>query len=199
MMPRAGRTRLSVWPIETGVQPRSAASRKATAPQDWTFWTWDATETVPPPPRPPSEMPGPATAQDRVVLPPPAPSEMPAKAIVKDRMVSLHVAKGVNFRVAGMRVNTFPGPRCKCQIDHGQVFVTSQRVVFERGRTTRERLFTRLLGDGASSDDHPVISVSRFVSSLWSGASPVVCPCIAVIGVVPTACNRVDQTTGGAG
>ena len=27
-------------------------------------------------------------------------------------------------------------------------------------------------------------------------ASPVVCPCIAVIGVGPTACNRVDQTTG---
>jgi hypothetical protein len=82
---------------------------------------------------------------------------MPAKAIVKDRMVSLHVAKGVNFRVAEMRVNTFPGPRCKCPIDHGQVFVTSQRVVFEHGRTTRERLFTRLLGAGASSDDHPVL------------------------------------------
>ena len=43
-----------------------------------------------------------------------------------------------------------------------------------------------------------LISVSRFVSSLWSGASPVVCPCIAVIGVGPTACNRVGQTTGGA-
>jgi hypothetical protein len=44
----------------------------------------------------------------------------------------------------------------------------------------------------------PDISVSRFVSSLWSGASPVVCPCIAVIGLGPTACNRVGQTTGGA-
>jgi hypothetical protein len=44
----------------------------------------------------------------------------------------------------------------------------------------------------------PDISVSRFVSSLWSGASPVVCPCIAVMGVGPTSCNRVDQTTGGA-
>src|SRR5450631_2704893 len=30
------------------------------------------------------------------------------------------------------------------------------------------------------------------------GALPVVCPCIAVIGVGPTACNRVGQTTGGA-
>jgi len=30
------------------------------------------------------------------------------------------------------------------------------------------------------------------------GALPVVCPCIAVIGLGPTACNRVGQTTGGA-
>ena len=43
-----------------------------------------------------------------------------------------------------------------------------------------------------------LISVSRFVSSVWSGASPVVCPCIAVMGLGPTACNRVGQTTGGA-
>jgi hypothetical protein len=51
----------------------------------------------------------------------------------------------------------------------------------------------------APSSQHPShISVSRFVSSLWSGASPVVCPCIAVMGLGPTACNRVGQTTGGA-
>ena len=30
------------------------------------------------------------------------------------------------------------------------------------------------------------------------GALPVVCPCIAVMGLGPTACNRVGQTTGGA-
>jgi hypothetical protein len=30
------------------------------------------------------------------------------------------------------------------------------------------------------------------------GASSVVCPCIAVMGLGPTACNRVVETTGGA-
>ena len=30
------------------------------------------------------------------------------------------------------------------------------------------------------------------------GASSVVCPCIAVMGLVPAACDRVGETTGGA-
>jgi hypothetical protein len=33
--------------------------------------------------------------------------------------------------------------------------------------------------------EHPLISVRRFVSSIWSGAALVVCPCIAVIGLWP--------------
>jgi hypothetical protein len=36
------------------------------------------------------------------------------------------------------------------------------------------------------------------VKGLRVGASSVVCPCIAVMGLVPAACNRVVETTGGA-
>jgi len=56
------------------------------APKDWTFWIWDATDTVPPPPRPPSQTPSTATVQDRVPGPPPTPSEMPDQAMVQDRV-----------------------------------------------------------------------------------------------------------------
>ena len=45
---------------------------------------------------------------------------------------------------------------------------------------------------------HPHISVRRFVSKGLVGASPVVCFCIAVIGLGPAACNRAAETTGGA-
>lgn len=75
----------------------------------------------------------------------------------KSTGVSLHVAKGVNYRVGGMRGHYVPGPEVQTPIDHGQVFVTSQRGVFEGGRTTREWLFTELLGADASSDDHAVL------------------------------------------
>jgi hypothetical protein len=54
----------------------------------------------------------------------------------KSTGVSLHVAKGVNYRVGRMRGHYVPGPGVQTPIDHGQVFVTSQRVVFEGGRTT---------------------------------------------------------------
>jgi len=43
-----------------------------------------------------------------------------------------------------------------------------------------------------------LISVSRFGSRVWSVPWSVVCPCIAVMGLGPTACNRVEETTGGA-
>lgn len=221
------------------------------APAGWTFWIWDATESAPPSPPPPSEMPGTAMVQDRVP-PPPPPSEKPDSATVQDLVplvgaasesgskhpswrarrkqkhaakehsqevaawqadqdladevaavaqatqeglttlpglllkagelpiwctaaalieprvqqghfvgkstgVSLHVAKGVNYRVGGMRGRYVPGPEVQTPVDQGQVFVTSQRVVFEGGRTTREWLFAKLLGADASSDDHAVL------------------------------------------
>ena len=44
----------------------------------------------------------------------------------------------------------------------------------------------------------PLISVRRLCQAFGVGAASVVGPCIAVIGVFPTACNRVVSTTGGA-
>ena len=43
--------------------------------------------------------------------------------------------------------------------------------------------------------NHPLISVSRFVSSVGR-ASALVCPCIAVMGLVPATCNRAVETMG---
>ena len=53
-------------------------------------------------------------------------------------------------------------------------------------------------GDPQVRWEHPLISVSRFGSRVWSVPWSVVCPCIAVMGLGPTACNRVEETTGGA-
>lgn len=71
--------------------------------------------------------------------------------------VSLHVAKGVNYRVGGMRGHYVPGPELQTPVDQGRVYVTSARVVFEGARTTREWLFAKLIGADASADDHAVL------------------------------------------
>jgi hypothetical protein len=42
----------------------------------------------------------------------------------KSTGVSLHVAKGVNCRVGGMRGHYVPGPEVQTPVDRGQVFVT---------------------------------------------------------------------------
>src|SRR5664279_2407997 len=44
----------------------------------------------------------------------------------------------------------------------------------------------------------PAHQRKSFWVKLLIGASSVVCPCIAVMGLVPAACNRVGETTGGA-
>jgi hypothetical protein len=75
----------------------------------------------------------------------------------KSTGVSLHVAKGVNYRVGGMRGHYVPGPEVQTPVDRGRVYVTSARVVFEGARTTREWLFGKLIGADASSDDHAVL------------------------------------------
>ena len=67
--------------------------------------------------------------------------------------VSLHIAKGVNYRVGGTRGHCVPGPEVQTPVDRGLVIVTSHRVVFTGSRTTREWLFTRLIGTDSSSDD----------------------------------------------
>ena len=68
--------------------------------------------------------------------------------------VSLHVAKGVNYRIGGTRGHYVPGPEVQTPVDHGRTYVTSQRVVFTGARTTREWVYAKLLSVDTSSDDH---------------------------------------------
>ncbi|MDP9093589.1 MAG: hypothetical protein M3N95_11820 [Actinomycetota bacterium] len=87
--------------------------------------------------------------------------------------VSLHIAKGVNYRVGGTRGYYVPGPEVQTPVDRGQVSVTSQRVVFTGTRTTREWLYAKMIGTHASSDDHTVllhVSNRQKVSGLTVGA-----------------------------
>jgi hypothetical protein len=71
--------------------------------------------------------------------------------------VSLHIAKGVNYRVGAFRGHYVPGPELQTPVDRGQAFVTSQRTVFIGSRTTREWLYGKLIGVDSSSDDHTVL------------------------------------------
>jgi hypothetical protein len=53
----------------------------------------------------------------------------------------------------------------------------------------------RATGRSSGTDSHQRKTVA---SSGGRGASSVVGPCIVVVGLIPAACNRVDETTGGA-
>lgn len=66
--------------------------------------------------------------------------------------VSFRVAKGVRWRVGGMRGHYVPGPELQTPVDQGTVSVTTARVVFTGGRATREWSFDKLLGVDASPD-----------------------------------------------
>jgi hypothetical protein len=68
--------------------------------------------------------------------------------------VSLHVAKGVNYRIGAARGHYVPGPEVQTSVDQGRAFVTSQRVVFTGARTTREWAYAMLVSVDTSSDDH---------------------------------------------
>ncbi|MDP9116033.1 MAG: hypothetical protein M3O28_01995 [Actinomycetota bacterium] len=87
--------------------------------------------------------------------------------------VSLHIAKGVNYRVGGTRGHYVPGPEIQTPVDRGQVSVTSQRVAFTGTRTTREWLYSKMIGADSSSDDHTVllhVSNRQKISGLTLGA-----------------------------
>ena len=87
--------------------------------------------------------------------------------------VSVHIAKGVNYRVGGSRGHYVPGPEVQTPIDRGMAYVTSQRVVFTGGKATREWVYDKLVGTDASSDDHTVllhVSNRQKVSGLALGS-----------------------------
>ena len=59
---------------------------------------------------------------------------------------SFHVAKGVNYRVGGMRGHYVAGAEQPTTLDSGNVAITDQRVVFQGASQTREFPYTKLVG-----------------------------------------------------
>ncbi len=59
---------------------------------------------------------------------------------------SFHVAKGVNYRVGGMRGHYVAGAEQPTSLDSGNVAITDQRVVFQGASQTREFSYAKLVG-----------------------------------------------------
>jgi hypothetical protein len=66
--------------------------------------------------------------------------------------VSLHIMKGVNYRVGSLRGHYEPGPESPTPLDEGDVTITDQRVAFTGEKQSREWLFDKLLGYTHSTD-----------------------------------------------
>lgn len=67
----------------------------------------------------------------------------------------------VRYHVGATRGHYVQAPPVPTAVDHGTVFVTSQRVVFEGGRQTRECLFAKLIGLQHTDDGATILSVSN--------------------------------------
>lgn len=67
----------------------------------------------------------------------------------------------VRYHVGATRGHYVQAPPVPTAIDHGTVFVTNQRVVFQGGRQTRECAFAKLIGMQHIDDGTTVLSVSN--------------------------------------
>ena len=74
--------------------------------------------------------------------------------------VSLHIAKGVNYRVGAMKGHYVPGPESWTVVDTGKVTVDSDGVTFVGGRLTRQWMWKKVL-DFVDGDDFTAIAVSN--------------------------------------
>lgn len=75
--------------------------------------------------------------------------------------VSVHIAKGVNYRVGAMKGHYVPGPESPTAIDVGRVVVTDQQVTFAGQKASREWVFSKLIGCQHDQDNWTVLSVSN--------------------------------------
>lgn len=66
--------------------------------------------------------------------------------------VSFRIAKGVNYRIGGMRGHYTPGPEVQAPKDSGTAYVTTKRVVFTGSKSTREWAYAKLLSVAATAD-----------------------------------------------
>jgi hypothetical protein len=86
--------------------------------------------------------------------------------------VSFRIAKGVRYSVGGTRGHYVPGPEVQTPVDAGRVVVTTQRVLFTGGKTTREWNHAKFISIDTSSDDSVVmihVSNRQKVSGLSLG------------------------------
>lgn len=67
----------------------------------------------------------------------------------------------VRYRVGAMKGHSVAAPPVATAIDHGTVYVTNQRVIFEGGKQTRECLFTKLVGYQSSPTGMTAFSTSN--------------------------------------
>jgi hypothetical protein len=67
----------------------------------------------------------------------------------------------IRYHVGATRGHYVQAPPVPTAIDHGTVFITNQRVVFQGTRQTRECLFAKLIGFQHTDDGATVFSVSN--------------------------------------
>lgn len=80
------------------------------------------------------------------------PRRQPGRYVGSYSGVSFRVAPGLRYSVGGSRGRYVPGPEVQTPVDSGRVAITSQRVTFLGSRTTREWVFSKLVGVDASKD-----------------------------------------------
>jgi hypothetical protein len=74
------------------------------------------------------------------------PRRLPGQWVGRSQGVSLHIAKGVNYRVGGSRGTYQQGAEVPTPIDTGVATLTNQRAVFQGSKQAREWSWSKLLG-----------------------------------------------------
>lgn len=89
------------------------------------------------------------------------PRRAPGHFVGGSHGVSLHIAKGVNYRVGAVHGTYVPGPESPTPIDIGRAVVTDQRVTFAGPKASREWLYAKLIGCQHAPDNWTVLQVSN--------------------------------------
>jgi hypothetical protein len=89
------------------------------------------------------------------------PRRAPGQFVGGSHGVSVHIAKGVNYRVGAVRGTYVPGPESPTPIDTGRAVITDQRVTFAGMKASREWLYAKLIGCQHAPDNWTVLQVSN--------------------------------------
>jgi hypothetical protein len=89
------------------------------------------------------------------------PRRAPGHYVGGSQGVSVHIAKGLTYRVGAMHGTYVPGPEAPTPVDTGRAVVTDQRVTFAGTKATREWLFAKLIGCQHDPSNWTVLHVSN--------------------------------------